>query len=379
LDLSLCPSFKFLIVDSAESTIELGIKNPQYDILYLMFKTLIFSALLLGTSLQSAPLPPVEQVHEIVVNNRILTKVNGRNISVLDVMKHMDVFLSRYYPQYRDSKTARYQFYSTQWRQTLQQMVDHELMVADAESREIKVSDGEVREEIQTRYGPNVMGTLDELGISYEEARDMVQQDMLVQRIQWVRVTSKILQKVTSVEIKNAYQKFLQENPAKENWKYQFLTIRGSNAEDNQELALKLAKLQEKAQGSLTVAADLFKADFPESTATLTVSQEFDVEDKALSQANRTVLSQLNNDQWSNPTAQVSRDGTTVMRIFHLKDHIKSKPPAFAAVANDLKQSLLNEYADIESKIYLAKLHQRFNFDAKSLDIPDRFEPFVAR
>jgi hypothetical protein len=346
---------------------------------HLMFKTLIFSALLLGTTLQSAPLPPVEQVQEIVVNNRILTKVNGRNISVLDVMKHMDVFLSRYYPQYRDSKTARDKFYSTQWRQTLQQMVDHELMVADAESREIKVSDGEVREEIQTRYGPNVMGTLDELGISYEEAREMVEQDMIVQRIQWVRVTSKILQKVTSVEIKNAYQKFLQENPAKENWKYQFLTIRGSDADDNQKLALKLSALQEKAQDNLTVAADLFKAEFPESTAILTVSQEFDVEDKTLSQANRDVLSQMNNGQWSKPTAQISRDGTTVMRIFHLKDHIKNKPPAFAAVANDLKQSLLNEYADIESKAYLAKLHQRFNFDEKSLDIPPRFEPFIAR
>jgi len=346
-----------------------------------MLKTLIFSALLLGT-LQSAPVPPVEQVQEIVVQNRILTKVNGRNISVLDVMKHMDVFLSRYYPQYRDSKTARYQFYSTQWRQTLQQMVDHELMVADAESREVKVSDGEVREEIQSRYGPNVMGALDELGISYEEAREMVQQDMIVQRIQWLRVTSKVLQRVTSVEIKNAYKKFLQENPAKESWKYQFLTIRtGSDADENtyRELALKLSAFEEKAQGNLAVAADLFKAEFPESTATMTVSQEFDVEDKALSQANRDVLSQLHNGQWSKPTAQVSRDGTTVTRIFHLKDHTKSKPPAFAAVANDLKQNLLNEYAEIESKAYLTKLHQRFNFDEKSLDLPPRFEPFVAR
>jgi len=52
-----------------------------------------------------------------------------------------------------DSKTARYQFYSAQWYPTLQQMIDHELMVTDAETREVKVSDGEVREEIQTRFG----------------------------------------------------------------------------------------------------------------------------------------------------------------------------------------------------------------------------------
>jgi hypothetical protein len=279
-----------------------------------------------------------------------------------------------------DSKTARYQFYSSQWRPTLQQMIDHELMVADAESREVKVSDGEVREEIQTRFGPNVMGALDQLGISYDEAREMVHQDMIVQRIQWVRVTSKVLQKVTSQEIKNAYQKYLQENPAKEEWKYEFVTIRAPEEAAAQELALKLAELKEKSQQNLTVAADLFKAELPpESTATLSVSQEFTLEDKALSQAHRDVLSQLKPSEWSAPTAQLSRDGTTVVRIFHLKDHTKTKPPAFAAVSNDLKNSLLNETAEQESKVYVANLHKRFGFDEKSLDIPPRFEPFVAR
>jgi hypothetical protein len=346
-----------------------------------MFKTILFSALVLGTlGAQNPPMPSVEQVHEIVVNNRILIKLNAKNISVLDVMKQMDIFLSRYYPQYMNSKTARYQFYSTQWRQTLQQMVDHELMVADAESREVKVSDGEVREEIQTRFGPNVMESLDQLGISYDEAREIVEQDMIVQRIQWVRVTSKVLQKVTSQEVKNAYQKYLKENPAKEEWKYQFVTIRAADEAAGQELALKLAALKEKAQENLTVAADLFKTELPpESTATLSVSQEFTLEDKAVSEAHRDVLSRLKPSEWSAPTAQLSRDGTTVVRIFHLKDHTTSKPPAFAAISNDLKQHLLNETAEQESKIYVAKLHQRFNFNESSLDIPPRFEPFVAR
>jgi hypothetical protein len=348
-----------------------------------MFKTLFFSAFILGSlqiGAQNPPVPQMEQVHEIIVNNRILTKLNGKNISVLDVMKKMDVFLSHYYPQYMNSKTARYQFYSTQWRQTLQQMVDHELMVADAESREVKVSDGEVREEIQTRFGPNVMTTLDQLGISYDEAREMVQQDMIVQRIQWLRVTSKVLQKVTSQEIKNEYQKYLKENPAKEEWKYQFVTIRAPDEAAAKELALKFAALKEKSQENLTVAVDLFKVELPpESTATLSVSQEFTREDKAISEAHRDVLNQLKPSEWSAPISQLSRDGTTVVRIFHLKDHTKAKPSAFEAISNDLKQNLLNETAEKESKIYIARLHERFNFDEKSLDIPPRFEPFVAR
>lgn len=348
-----------------------------------MFKTFLFSALILGSLQVEAlqrDLPQMEQVHEIVVQNRILTKLNGKNITVLDVMKQMDVFLSRHYPQYMNSKTARFQFYSTQWRQTLEQMIDHELMVTDAETREIKVSDGEVREEIQTRFGPNVMATLDQLGISPEEAREIVEQDMIVQRIQWVRVTSKVLQKVTSQEIKKAYQKYLLDNPAKEEWKYQFITIRAADEAAGQAMALKLLDLKEKAQQNLGVAADLFKAELPpEHAVNLTVSQEFTLEDKAVSEAHRVVLSQLTTSQWSAPTAQLSRDGTTVIRIFHLKDHTKTNPPAFAALYGDLKHNLLQDTAEQENKIYVAKLRDRFSFNDQSLDIPPHFEPFVAR
>jgi hypothetical protein len=330
----------------------------------------------------------MEQIHEIVVNNRILTKINGKSISVLDVMKQMDVFLSRYYPQYLNSKTARYQFYSSQWRQTLQQMIDHELMVADAEAHDIKISDGDVREKIHTRFGPNVMETLDTLGISYDEAREIIHQDMIVEKIEGFRVVSKTLQKVTSQDIKNSYERFIKENPPKEEWKYQFLTIRNSDQapeesaaeKTGKKLALSLLDFKDKAQKSLALAADLCKAELPtDSTASFTVSQEFSVEDKALSQSHRDALLQLELGQWSGPITQLSRDGSAVVRIFHLKDHIKTKAPAFTAIANDLKQKLLNATFELEKQSYVAALHKKFNFDEKSLDIPPNFEPFAAR
>jgi len=346
-----------------------------------MIKTILISALLLGTlAAQNPPVPQMEQVHEIVVNNRILTKLNGKDISVIDVMKEMDVYLSRYYPQYMDSKTARFQFYSSQWFPTLQQMIDHELMVTDAETREVKVSDGEVREEVQARFGPNVMGTLDQLGITYDEARDMVYKEMIVQRIQWLRVTSKVLQKVTSPEIKNAYQKFIRENPAKEEWKYQFVTIRAADEAAGQAFARKIAGLKEKSEGNLIIASEFAKAELPpESTITLSVSQEFNLEDKAVSQIHRAVLSDMKPAEWSSPTTQLSRDGTTVVRIFHLKEHTRTKPPTFASIYNELKNNLYNTAAEQEGKTYVAKLRKKFGFDETSLDIPPRFEPFVAR
>lgn len=335
-------------------------------------------AFLLATALHGAP--AIEPSQEIVVQNRILTKVNEKTISVLDVMKQMDVFLSRYYPQYMQSKPARYQFYLSQWRQTLQQMVDNELMVADAESREVKVSDGEVREEIQLRFGPNVMASLDTLGISYEEARKMVHQEMVVQRIQWLRVTAKALQKVTSQEIKEAYENYLQKNPAKEELKYQFLSIRCENPNLSQALGFKVAGLMEQAHKNLLAAADLFKEGTPlDPNTSITVSQEFVVEERALSQMHKEILRSLKAGEWSPPTAQTSRDGSSVVRIFHLIDRTKIDPPSFETIANDLKQELLGEYVNQESGVYLTKLHQRFGFDESALDIPPHFEPFTLR
>lgn len=314
---------------------------------------------------------------EIIVNNRILTTINGKTISVLDVMKQMDVFLNQYYPQYLDSSPAKLQFYSTQWKPTLERMIDQELMMADAESREIKSTDAEVREEIQNRYGPNVMGSLDKLGISYEEAKEMVHRDLVVQKIQWLRVTSKVITKVTTEMTKKAYDDYLKKNPPKEVWTYQFLTLRYDSVEAALSQAQQIKDLQERSGKALSIAVDLFKEQLPEPERShLTLSSELQSEDKELSSANRDVLTTLALGSWSDPIVQQSRDGSQVVRIFHLKNHTKQETPAFETIASGLKQELLNQYAEAEMEVYVARLHQRFGYDPKALDIPPQFEPF---
>src|SRR5579871_780542 len=146
--------------------------------LYLFLLALCSSALLLGDE-SISPIAEFQEPQELVVYNRILAKVNDKTISVIDVMKKMDLFLQKYYPQFAGSKAARYQFYSSQWRETLTQMIDQELMIADAEKLEVKVTDAEVREELLNRFGPNIMTVLDGLGVTYDEARKMIHNEML--------------------------------------------------------------------------------------------------------------------------------------------------------------------------------------------------------
>src|SRR6202034_4472157 len=73
-----------------------------------MKRTLFFLSFsffsLAGVLSDSPALLSYDEPQDIVIYNRILAKVNGKTISVIDVMKKMDLFLQRYYPNYAQSK-----------------------------------------------------------------------------------------------------------------------------------------------------------------------------------------------------------------------------------------------------------------------------------
>ena len=114
---------------------------------------------------------------KLSVQNTILTRVNDNVISVVDVMKKMDLVMHQSYPDLVNSSQARMQFYSMHWKSVFNEMVDNELILADAESREIKLTDGEIREEMERRFGPNVQITLDKIGFSLDDAKNMIKKE----------------------------------------------------------------------------------------------------------------------------------------------------------------------------------------------------------
>ena len=141
------------------------------------------------------------------IHNRILAKVEGKPISVIDVMKQMNVYIAEFFPELLQSPEQRYQFYMAHWKTTLQKMIATELIMADAKSRNFKVADGDVREGIQRKFGPNVIQKLDQLGISYEEAKAIVYQENIRKTMEWFRVISKAVHRVGIKEIQQEYKK----------------------------------------------------------------------------------------------------------------------------------------------------------------------------
>ena len=94
-----------------------------------------------GTSNQREP--------QIIINNTPLAKINGKIISLIDVVKKMDLFLYEYDPNLKLSAAEKVQFYMGRWSETLEEMICNELVLLDAQQKETKVSDGEVREELE--------------------------------------------------------------------------------------------------------------------------------------------------------------------------------------------------------------------------------------
>ncbi len=347
----------------------------------------IFFALCLSSVCFAAPvpkpLPSFEGNQKIVTQNTILTQVNGTTLSILDVRKKLDVAFHQSYPQLIDSTAARFQFYQNSWRHACLELIDHELMLADAEDREIKVTDGEVREELENRFGPNVMITLDKVGISYDEAWKLTRNEMIVQRMMWYFIHSKALQNVTPQDIRQEYRRYLKENPPYQEWTYRVVSIRANEPGQIDELAkniherlTKCSQTPEEMQAELKEMAEAYKG------CSVAVSPEYTSNHLKLSEAHRSALSNLEEKQYGEPVTQFSRaENKTIARIFYLSQKKDFPPPPFEELSHKLKGELIQKAIAAESDRYIMKLRKHYGYDASHLQesLPDTLNPFSLR
>lgn len=346
-----------------------------------MKKYLIAAALLCSQLAYSADMYVMGQSREryVNVNNRILSVVNGKPISVYDVMKKMDVHFYRQFPEYASSPEARYQFYQAQWRSMLRDLIDKELILADATTSKVEVSSGDVRQEMESMFGPNIITTLDKLGMTYNEAEEIVKGDILLRRMLFLRVQNKVLRKVTPQVIRRAYERYSVDNAKEPEWKYHVISIRDDDTVRGAEtanLAYELLTQQKVDLGTLkTKLAEVgcVNAD------NVNISDEFSHSEKEVSPAYKEVLAQLKPGIYSAPTAQSSRrDKGKVFRIFLMKDLIPGGAEPFSSVEQLIKEKLMDDEMDKETVAYLKQLREHYRVKESDINaaIPEGFEPF---
>lgn len=309
---------------------------------------------------------------KIGVQNSILTQVNGTVISVIDLKKKMDVLFHQHYPHLEQSDQARFQFYEASWRHVLSEMIDHQLILADAQDKEVKLTDGEIREALEAKFGPNTMITLDRIGLSYSDAWKMVKDELLVQRMSWWFIHSRALSRVTPQEIRQAFRFYVKENPAYQEWRYRVISVRGDNPQPLIEKVI--ARLEEGSGSFETLSADLAALD-----ANIQVSSEYAAADADLSASHKEALAMLRSGEFSEPVIQKNRvDGKNIARIFYLSEKIDHPAPEFTTLSPNLKNELTQKAIALESSQYLDKLRKHYGYDEDRLkeQIPDNFHPF---
>lgn len=316
----------------------------------------------------------------ITVNNRVLAKIHGKPISVIDVMKKMDVMFYRQFPEYSTSPQARYQFYMANWKHVLDDLIDKELILADAEELKIPISTGDVRQEMENLFGPNIITNLDKIGLTYEEANNMVKGDITLRRMLMYRANSKALRQITPQVVREAYDKMAKDNIREDQWRYYVISIRGADGVADDKAAKAVHDMLTKDSVPLDQLATKAKENAAITGATtVTVSQELIHNDKEVSDAYKEILSKLQPDAYSDPIAQKSRaDSSTVYRIFNLKKMTKGGIIPFAEVENRLRDKLLDITISKETEAYLKRLREHFDVQDSHLKdmIADDFEPF---
>lgn len=354
-----------------------------------MHKIILFLAAFV--SLNSQPLQAVgesfslaqqEEPKQIFVNNRILAKVNGKAISVIDVMKKMDLSFYRQYPQYTSNVMARHQFYQMSWKNVLQELLDKELIIADAEENKLPVTSGDIRQEMESLFGPNIIVNLDKVGLTFDDAWKMVKDDIILRRMMYIRVQSKVIKKVTPKEIREAYEDFAATNVRPDEWHYQVISVRNPDSEKGAEtaqFAYQLLATDKIAIADLPAHVTTF-ANWSSKTKVST-SEEFTHTEKDLAPNYKEILLQLQPDSYSQPVAQKTRkDNSTVFRIFYLKEMVPGGVVPFAEVEGKLKEHMLNEMIDKESEVYIKKLRRHYNVQESDLkQLSGEFEPFTLK
>lgn len=338
-----------------------------------------FAALSSTIPLAAEPSLFRSQPEKIHVNNRVLATTNGKIITVMDVMKKMDIVFYRNFPEYASSVPARLQFYQTNWSDVLQDLIDKELVMADAEEMKLPLTNGDVRQEMEEIFGPDIIHNLDRAGLTYDEAWNSIKGDIIIRRMLYYRVNTKAQAQATPQAIQTAYEQYAKENVRPKEWTYYMISVRDEQDEKGAKIANQIYQQLQKTPVKIETLQDNLKKWLGDNIAQVNVSTKFSHMENEVSDENKQILATLSPGNYSKPIAQKSRaTKSTVYRLFYLDSMNPGGAPPFDEVKDEIKSYLTDEAISKETASYLERLRAHFGVDKINAreTLPADFEPF---
>lgn len=350
-----------------------------------MKKTFFF--LFFAASVNFSPLFSLDSIFttksepKIIVNNRILTKIENKPITTYDLMKKMDIAFYKRYPEFASSPEARYEFYSMAWRHFLEEILNDHLILADANLIKMKVTAGDIRQEMESSFGPNIIANLDKIGMSFEEASKLVEKDMIIDRMISGRVHAKALRQVTPSKIREAYEEHIKDpaNTKSTEWTYRSVTIKERNVKQTEEVAKIAHRLLLEGVSLENLSKELQKERPLSKTGKITISAAIKANEQELSPLYKEYLSSLDTGKFTIPFSQKSRaTSATVYRILWVDEKIPGGVPPYNDLEASLKNKLLNDAFEKESVLYFQKLQNYYHMTPQEIEasLPKNYTPF---
>ncbi|GAB4226183.1 MAG: hypothetical protein Tsb0021_02010 [Chlamydiales bacterium] len=320
---------------------------------------------------------------EIIVNNRVITNVNDKPITVMDLMKRMDMTFYSQFPEYAGSVAARYQFYTTQWKAQLKDLIDRELVLADAASSKIEVTNADIRKEIELSFGPNVFTNLDKAGLSFEEAWALIRDDIMLRRIMMARVNMKAMRFTNPLNIRHAYEEYTEKNYQPETWTYQMVSVKSADPDQSQSIAEQIHSLLENAAITIDdISSKLSEHISIDPSISVNVTNPISQTNGEINPQYKDIIAQLEPGTFSPPISQKSRkENKIIHRIFYLNEAAQGGVLPLPKVANELRDKILHEAISEETDRYIKKLRKEYGFENHQVigNLPENFQPFILK
>ena len=332
----------------------------RYLVILLLFPVVLFAE----SSVDVAP------TKKVLVHNRVLAHVNGKAISVIDLQKRMDMLLFQNYPQYLDVPEARFQFYTTNWRRMLSEWIDRELVLADAEEKKFEVSAGDVREELEDIFGPNMMHNLDSAGLSFDEAFTMLKEEITLRRMLYMQVRARVYATVGPSDIRLAYDQYVQNKAGSTSCTWSAVTIKSKDVQIAEQFAQKLYDIvQKEVVAPEQVLTELERREMNCPDVTVTVSSPFQQSAQELASTLRDIFSSLPVGSYSAPQRQKSKTGLgDTVRLYFLHERTDGKVASIEEMEAELLDDLRQKEMQKKTDLYFTELERHFHSTKEEIE-----------
>lgn len=316
---------------------------------------------------------PSDKPTEIQADRRMLVRVRNSTLTSTDVMKKMDLIFYQQFPHLRSMPKERLKFYEANWRHVLQDLVDRKLIMIFAEENHFEVSHGDIREEMEALFGPNVLLALYDAKVPFEDAYEMVKQEIMMRRLVSFYVKGAVLASLTPQKVKERYLEKLEKSSPQEKIVWHILSLKAPAEMDAK-------ALMEGIVSSLNTSASTFEKEkeMVPANCELTLSPLFVTESAQVSPALKPILDTLEANRWSAPLpAKETKNGMVKWNAYLVKERKKGEKVPFSSVEEAIREEMSGPLLEEKRIAFMADLAQKYDvLFAMSDKEMDAYHPF---